>query len=178
MLSITTYQLTNSCAYLCMIKLFKIYSQSREELPRSHTYGKICWKLMDAERRRVTLPEMWPLLGCSGLCGWHTPVRMWAALTEPRVLLITEEHKKEDMERVERWGWGPLRGKRGVVGGCNHCTSYKCMKLSKNKRYSFKKLNLPKGFSMSLFCSGLVQQACCPHLSKIKRYWLQLVDKS
>lgn len=59
------------------------------------------------------------------------------------------------MERVERWGedhWG----KMGVVGGCNHYILYKCMKLSKNKRYSFKKLNLPKGFSVSLFSSSLV----------------------
>lgn len=170
MLSITTDQLTNTCGYLCMIKLCKICSQSREELPRSHTYGKIYWKLMGAEGKRVTLPGMWPLVGCAGSVISNTPIRMWEALTGPRVLLITEEHNKEDMEHVERLGWGPLRGKRGVVSGCNHYTSYKCMKLSKNKRYSFKKLNLPKGFSMSLFCSGLVQQACCPHLSEIKRY--------
>lgn len=131
-----------------------------------------CWEKESYAPRDVAIVRLLRSL-------WMTHTRSHVGSTNwTQVLLITEEHKKEDMERVERWGWGPLRGKRGVVGGCNHCTSYKCMKLSKNKRYSFKKLNLPKGFSMSLFCSGLVQKACCPHLSKIKRYWLQLVDKS
>lgn len=63
----------------------------------------------------------------------HGPVHISAALTGLKMLLIIIKKRRHEVRRG--WDCGTRSWREIVVGGYDQYVLYKCMQLSKNKRY-------------------------------------------